>query len=250
MDNPGKSKLDASRRQLHGMDKAWARQAFHDLNTLGVRPNAAISLGMDARDPITRVTRELERQVPFLRDRVNKVRRQLRSTDPHVLTITSLRNACVTFVKGINGVQYGSRPVPFNESDLPKIEKAAVEWFTAVTDAIGPALEDRESKLAAAPAVFAAIGAMGSSLHQVSDDDTRRAAAQALALELKEVDWTRSAKWAGIAGKISPKGVLSVGGAKETAYAAYSALADAASPGYNTIRPVRVAQQHVDDLTA
>lgn len=232
----------------HGKDKAWARQAFHDLNTLGVRPNSAISLGMDARDPITRVSRELERQVPFLRDRVNKVRRQLRSTDPHVLTITSLRNACVTFAKGINGVQYGSRPVPLNEADLPKIEKAAVEWFTAVTDVIGPALEDRENKLAGAPAVFAAIGALGSALHQITDDDTRRANAKALALELKRVDWTRSAKWAGIAGKISPKGVLSVGGAKETAYAVYSALADEMSPAYNTIRPSLAAQQHEEGM--
>src|SRR5262249_55439237 len=65
----------------HGHDQLWARQCFHDLNTLGVRPNAALSIGMDARDPITRVTREVERRVPFFTNRVNKTRRQLRAND-------------------------------------------------------------------------------------------------------------------------------------------------------------------------
>jgi DGQHR domain-containing protein len=234
----------------HGLETGWARQAFHDLNTLGVRPNSAISLGMDARDPVTHVTRVLEREVPFLKGRVNKVRRQLRTSDAHVVTITGLRNACVTFAKGINGVQYGTRPVPVNEADLPKIEKAAIEWFTAVTEAIGPALEDRVSKLAASPAALAAIGAVGNQLMQIADDDTRRARAKQLANELKRVDWSRTAKWAGIAGKMSPKGALSVGGAKETAYAVYSALADESSPSYKTIRPAVAAQQHAEAVAS
>jgi len=34
----------------HGRDKQWARQSFHDLNALGVKPNAALSIGMDARE--------------------------------------------------------------------------------------------------------------------------------------------------------------------------------------------------------
>ena len=165
----------------------------------------------------------------------------MRSSDAHVVTITALRNACVTFAKGINGVQYGTRPVPLNPVDLPRIEKSAVDWFTAVTEAIGPALEDRTSKLASAPAVFAAIGAVGTPLSQIDDDEVRRARAKELAAELKKVDWTRSARWAGIAGKLSPKNVLSVGGAKENAYAAYSALADETSPGYTTIRTVMAA---------
>ena len=44
---------------------------------------------MDARDPLTRITRELERKVPFFHGRVNKVRRQLRSADTDVVTITA-----------------------------------------------------------------------------------------------------------------------------------------------------------------
>ena len=52
----------------HGRDKQWARQAFHDLNTLAVRPNSALSIGMDARDPITHICRAVERGVPLFKD--------------------------------------------------------------------------------------------------------------------------------------------------------------------------------------
>ena len=60
----------------HGKDKLWARQAFHDLNALAVKPNAALSIGMDARDPITQVCRALERKVPFFTDRARRAARR------------------------------------------------------------------------------------------------------------------------------------------------------------------------------
>jgi DNA sulfur modification protein DndB len=50
------------------------------------------------------------------------------------------------------------------------------------------------------------------------------------------VNWERLGQWSGIAGKLNPKGVLSVGGAKENAYAVYSALTDPTSSGYAVIR--------------
>lgn len=221
----------------HGVDVGWARQAFHDLNALGVKPNAALSLGMDARDPMTRIARQVERQVDFFTGRVNKVRRQLRSTDPHVVTITALRTACVTFAKGINGVQFGTRPVPMGEQDIPQLEAAAIDWFAAVADSIGPAIEDRSTNLASTPAVLAAIGAVGYPLISMSDEAGRRAHASKLASALREVDWSRNVKWAGIAGKINPKGIVSVGGAKENAYAVYSALAVPGQPSFNLVRP-------------
>lgn len=220
----------------HGKDVGWARQAFHDLNTLAVRPNSALSLSMDARDPITSVCREVERKVPFFVNRVNKVRRQLRSTDPDVVTLTALRTACVTLAEGINGLKWGTRPVPIEAKEVPRIQAAAIDWFGAVTEAIGPALQDREAKLASAPAVLAAIGALGEPLTHYADDAVRRAEAKKLAATLKTVDWSRNSTWAGIAGKLSAKGVLSVGGAKENAYAVYSALADQAQPTYKKVR--------------
>lgn len=219
-----------------GRDRLWARQAFHDLNTLGVKPNSALSIGMDARDPVTGITRDIERRVPFFTDRVNKVRRQLRSGDADVVTITSLRGACVTLAKGINGVQFGARPVPVDAAVLPLLTEAAITWFEAVTETIGAAIQDRENKLASAPSVIAAIGALGHPLVAIADPHERKARALQIAATLANVNWERNKRWEGIAGKFTPKGAFSVGGAKETAYAVFSALSDPNDPGYSRVR--------------
>jgi DNA sulfur modification protein DndB len=220
----------------HGRDEGWARQAFHDLNTLGVRPNAALSLGMDARDPITHICREVERRVPFFKDRVNKVRRQLRTSDPAVLTITTLRGACVTLAKGINGVQFGARPVPLEKDLIAAVEAAAIDWFGALTEAFGPAFENRDQSLASSPTAMAALGAIGHPLIHVADPKDRALKARELVLGLTTVNWGRDKTWEGIAGKFTPNGAFSLGGSKETAYAVYAALSDPTSPGYARVR--------------
>ncbi len=220
----------------HGRDQGWARQAFHDLNTLGVRPNAALSLGMDARDPITHICREVERRVPFFNGRVNKVRRQLRTSDPEIVTITTLRGACVTMAKGINGVQYGARPVPLDQKFADVVEVTAIEWFTALADAFGPAFENREHSLASSPTAMAALGAVGNPLTGIADPRDRALKARELVKTLAGVNWARDKTWEGIAGKFTPKGAFSLGGSKETAYAVYAALTDPSAPGYARIR--------------
>jgi DNA-sulfur modification-associated len=221
----------------HGKDELWARQSFHDLNTLGVRPNAALSIGMDARDPVTRVCRAVERRVPFLTGRVNKVRRQLRGADMEITTIAALRGACVTFAKGINGVQYGARPVPMDDTDLKTLEERAIEWFMALTEALGPVLEDRENNITASPSVLAALGAVGHPLSFTNDLAERMVKCRELITAMKSVDWRRGKPWEGIAGKFTPKGAFSLGGPKETAHAIFAALTNPASDGYRRIRP-------------
>jgi hypothetical protein len=220
----------------HGKDQQWARQSFHDLNTLGVKPNAALSIGMDARDPITRVARDVEQKVTFFRNRINNVRRQLRATDDDVTTIAALRGACVTIAKGIVGVQYGARPVPINEKDLPSVQAAAVDWFAALADALGPVLLDRENNITGAPAVLAALGAVGNQALHLADPDVRRLKCRELADSLKAVNWMRGKPWEGIAGKFTPKGKFSLGGPKETAHAIFAALTNPSSEGYARVR--------------
>lgn len=220
----------------HGRDEGWARQAFHDLNALGVKPNAALSLGMDARDPLTHICREVERRVPFFKDRVNKVRRQLRTSDSEIVTITTLRGACVTLAKGINGVQFGARPVPLDKELTKAVELAAIDWFSALTDAFGPAFENREQSLASSPTAMAALGAIGHPLVHIADADARTQKARELVQTLTSVNWSRDKTWEGIAGKFTPKGSFSLGGSKETAYAVYAALSDPSSPGFARVR--------------
>jgi DGQHR domain-containing protein len=225
----------------HGYTKNWARQAFHDLNVLGVRPNAAISIGMDARDPLTAIARQVERRVPFFKERVNKVRRQLRGADTDIVTIAALRGACITVAEGIGGVRYGSKPVPLADEKQAAVLDGTVAWLQAVTDAIGPAMEDREGKLASSPSVLAAIGAMGHELLHIDDPEQREAVRAGLIKKLRDVDWSRGKHWEGIAGKFTPKGAFSIGGSKETAYAIYGALSDDTSAAFLQVRPALAA---------
>jgi DGQHR domain-containing protein len=220
----------------YGRPTEWARQVFHDLNVLGVQPNKALAISMDARDPLTAVARDIEIEVPFFRNRVNKVRRQLKRSDPQVVTITALRGAAVTLSEGLGGVRFGARPVPIDASRIPRIREVALEWFTAVSELLGPAIEDREAKVAGAPPILAAIGAMGHVLVGIDNPVERRRRVQELVEKLKLVNWLKGKAWEGIAGKFTPKGTFSVGGTKETVYAIYAALDDVTSPGYQRIR--------------
>lgn len=220
----------------HGQNLEWARQVFHDLNTLGVQPNAALSISMDQRDPLTYVARQVEKKVPFFTGRVNTVRRQLRRSDADVVTITGLRGGCVTLVEGIGGVKYGVGPVHVDSKRIGLIETVAIEWFKAVAGAIGSSIEDRERTVAGSPTVIAAIGAVGHELVNISDSAQRAAKRDELIENLRLVRWDKGPIWEGIAGKFSPKGTFSVGGSKETAYAIYAALIDRANEGYKKVR--------------
>ncbi|MBI3953230.1 MAG: hypothetical protein HY330_01810 [Chloroflexi bacterium] len=221
----------------HEKPAPWARQAFHDLNTFGVRPNAALSISMDEREPLTGIARQVEKEVALFTGRVSHSKRQLGARDKEIVTLSALRLGCVTFAKGITGVQFGSRPVELAPGDTERVGHAAVTWFNAVAGVMGNAFSDRRAVAGSATAM-AAIGALGNQLLQLSKDEERAQKAIHLARTLlRPVDWSADQHWDGIIGKRSPKGKLSIAGPKEAAYTMYAALSDADDPGYLKIRP-------------
>src|SRR5947207_12248855 len=121
----------------HGRDVDWAKQVFHDLNVLGVVPNAALAIGMDNRDPLTAVAREVEVNVALFSGRVNRQSRQLKARDREVMTINTLRGACITLAEGISGIKHGSNPVSIPKEKVDHIRTVALEWFSAVAGKIG-----------------------------------------------------------------------------------------------------------------
>lgn len=223
---------------VHGKPAGFARQCFHDLNVLGVRPNAALAISMDARDPVTAVTRAVATDVPFFNGRVNEKSRQLKRADPQVVTLSALRGACVTFMLGIGGVKFGAKPV--TEISMDQAEKAhpiAVDWFKSLVDVMGPALQPnaRPQSVASSPAVLAALGALGHDVLAANPAD-REAVKRRLLEKVQSVVWTRDRSWDGIAGKMARSGKLTLGGSKEVAYAVYNALCYENQPGYASIR--------------
>ena len=223
---------------VHGKPAGFARQCFHDLNVLGVQPNAALAISMDARDPVTAVTRAVAVQVPFFNGRVNEKSRQLKRSDPNVVTLSALRGACVTFMLGIGGVKFGAKPViDISMEQAKEAEPTAVDWFQSLTEVVGPAMEAsvRRTTVASSPAVLAALGALGHDL-LTAELDQRDDVKRRLLGEIQAITWTRDRAWDGIAGKMTTSGKLTLGGSKEVAYAVHNALRYENQPGYASIR--------------
>jgi DGQHR domain-containing protein len=233
--NPNTRKQQVDVKFCYDRPLEWAKQAFHDLNLLSVRPNAATAIAMDMRDPLTSVTRDVAK-LPFFNGRVASSR-QLKKNDTGICTLSVLRTAVVCFSEGIGGLQYGNKPVPVTADRIPLVKAAALEYFEALTNKLGPTMEQRNDMVAASPAVMAALGAMGHKAAAVTEQPPRQAEISAALKLLDGVDWRRGQKWDGIAGKLRPDGVFSTaGGAKDSGHACYSALADSSSSHYTTIR--------------
>lgn len=148
-----------------------------------------------------------------------------------------LRTAVVCFSEGIAGLQYGNKPVPVDPKRVPTLEKAAIEYFDALTKQVGASMEQRNDTVAASPAVMAALGAVGHTVASIEDSAQRQAEVSRVLHTLDGVDWKRGARWDGIAGKIRPDGVFSTaGGAKDSGHTCYAALADSTSSHYQAIR--------------
>jgi hypothetical protein len=185
-------------------------QAFHDLNLLSVRPNAATAISMDMRDPLTSITRQVA-QIPFFKDRVASSR-QLKKKDTAICTLSVLRTAVVCFSEGIAGLQHGNKPVQVDPKRVPTVEQAALEYFDALTKQVGPSMEQRNETVAASPAVMAALGALGHTVAGIGDSALRQAEVSRALNTLAGVDWKCGPRWDGITGKIRPEGEFSTAG--------------------------------------
>jgi hypothetical protein len=143
----------------------------------------------------------------------------------------------VCFSEGIAGLQHGNKPVQVDPKRVPTLEKAALEFFDALTKQVGPPIEQRNETVAASPAVMAALGAVGHTVASIEDLAQRETEIRRVLLTLDRVSWTRGPRWDGIAGKIRPDGVFSTaGGAKDSGHTCYAALADSTSAHYRTVR--------------
>jgi hypothetical protein len=227
-----------------------ARQGFYDLNTREVKPNAAVSISMDTLDPATMITRKVILESEVLQKwGVNLTRRQLRSTDREVLTISALRTGIVTTMFGSGGLAVGNRPTAdrlseFTPEQLEALSASVVEVWVAVLEQLEPELARRSETVVAAPALLAGIGILA---HHAVSSPPRKTDKWTIAeiLErLADVNWSRlvrqgdrvSSPWDGIAGKFTPSGSFSIGGPKEVGHAVGDALENRGTAAGTQIR--------------
>jgi hypothetical protein len=244
----------------HGKTLTDARQGFYDLNTREVKPNAAVAIAMDSLDVATRITRAVMQESTVLGRGVgvNLMRRQLRKTDPELMTISGLRTGVVTTILGAPGLQVGSRPIDAAQLPDGTDEEALTEGVVDVWTALLEGLEDelqperRPSSVVSAPALLAGLGVLA---HHAVPKPPRRDGTAGWSVEqvvehLEGVNWDRTyvvehrqdeadvlgSRWDGIAGKFTPSGAFSIGGPKEVGYAVADALENPDSEGGRQIR--------------
>lgn len=222
---------------LHGVDMMQAQDVFAVCNTEGTKVTTSMAISLNNKDPATLLTKTVEQGVPGLTGRVNRQKRQLSKHDDDIVTMSALRGAVVCFVEGIGGIQNQTRAVEIPATEMEILEGAARIWFREVTEAMGRDLHPshREESFASAPAVWAAIGAIGhdvlkkvagKELDQSFTTDALEHAFAAAANRLGKVDWSRGEHWTSVGAKRSMSGAITLGGPKETGSLIYKALSD------------------------
>ncbi|MGW3712781.1 DNA sulfur modification protein DndB [Streptomyces albogriseolus] len=225
----------------HGVSAKVARQYFHDLNVLAVRPNTSLGLSMNTSDPLMQVVDDVQ-LLDVLRGRVEQSARQLGKKSNRLVTLQNLRQLVVNVAKGISGIQYGSRPVPVEDVDLMALSEVSSNLVARYFDRYLSEIADREQSLAGTGPVLAAIGAMGNKVLRAPAHE-RDAELERLFHVIKSVDWRKGPQWVGIAGNYTASGVFSAKGTKEVAYAVHTALSDPSSQTYRKIRQENAAEQ-------
>jgi uncharacterized small protein (DUF1192 family) len=221
----------------HGINTETARQYFHDLNILAVKPNTSLGLSMDAKDTIMKVVGNLEVRIAVLNGKVDRLARQLPKKSHKIMTVQSLRQFAINTMLGMPGIQYGARPAPIPDGlNLNELEEVGRDWLEKYLSHFAAEVVDRENSLAGSAPVIAAVGAIGNTILKAGDQYERERVARDQLESLKEVNWKKGDHWAGIAGKFTAKGTFSIGGTKEVAYAIYNVLTDSANPGYRRVR--------------
>ena len=174
-----------------GLPLEEERQAFRDQNLLVQRPDVSLSHYFDQRSPVVLIAKDLLQQVPQFRDNVEKVENGLGSSNPKLLTLSTLVTATKYMFPNFK-----------SKKDLkPKIDWAVTFWIaTASTFADDPwrikskeeRFRQRQESLAVSAVVFQALGMLARDLYQesVPAPDLLRWLAR-----LEEIDWRRKNKF-------------------------------------------------------
>lgn len=222
----------------HGIPEDQAQQIFADCNSQGVKVSTSMAIGLDNRDDATQLAKQIEKDVPRITGKVNRQKRQLSGKDEDLITMSAFRGSVVCFVQGIGGVQFQTKNVEISLERHDLLREAGALWYSIVLETLGFALrpEARAENFASAPAVWAAIGALGYETYRdllgddfdgVADFQSVEAAFRSSAeAYLKPVDWRRLDHWQTAGAKKSSTGAVTLGGPKEAGTLVYKAIKD------------------------
>jgi hypothetical protein len=208
--------------QFHfNCDSKWAHHAFNTRNREGVK-QTGLTLGASESDPHMWVVRSLLDANPHLKDFIDVKARQGSPARP--LTGSALMQFVRCLQVGIIGTQKGKAPTDLEGEELERLRQQSLQWFEALTQALGDNLYSPACNCSA-PQVLAALGALGHDVLRATDPARQRSQEEVLS-RLRKIDWSKGSQWLDVAGKRAADGKLSVGGGA-TVYAqrTYAAIA-------------------------
>jgi DGQHR domain-containing protein len=71
-------------------NRAAVRQMFSDLNLNAKPPSKTIGLSFETRDPVALIAKEMEKEIPLFKDRVNHMSNSLPASSANVITMNTL----------------------------------------------------------------------------------------------------------------------------------------------------------------
>jgi DNA sulfur modification protein DndB len=220
----------------HGKTIEWAKQAFHDLNVFGVKPNPTLAIFMDYRDPVNKIAKDIADS--FFAGRVETQARQVSTKTDNLFTMAALRLFVVCLASGTAVVANATKSA--TDAASPDLGAKASAWLSTLQEHLpGEGMASRRS-IFTVPPMVAALGAAG---HEHIDPTW-----------LRDIEWERDAAtpdgdllWDGIAGKRGrqplvdsigeEKASLAVGGPKEYVHSCFRALTDPESYEFRRVRP-------------
>lgn len=215
----------------HGVSVEMAGKWFADINGRGVKVNANLIVSRDFTDPFGDIARTV---FPALHAPLEEKGRQVKASGPEIFTALQARLAVTAMTLGPSAIGYGAGRIPDDGVDFERLELATEEWFGYVFKTLGVAAFKNKDKVLRSVPVLAAIGAVGRPYYD-GDEKTRRAAQRII--KDSTINWDARDHWGGICGKVNPNtGKFAVGSAKEYGKAAFNALTDPNSYGYEKIR--------------
>ncbi|MGN6201410.1 MAG: DNA sulfur modification protein DndB [Solirubrobacterales bacterium] len=215
----------------HGVPVEMAGKWFADINGRGVKVNANLIVSRDVTDPFGEIAKTV---FPALNAPLEEKGRQVKATTPEIFTALQARLAVTALTLGPSAIGYGAGRIPDDDVDFEQLKAATKDWFGYVFKTLGVAAFKNKGKVLRSVPVLAAIGAVGRPYYD-GNEKARREARQTI--KDPTINWDAGDHWSGICGKVNPNtGKFAVGSAKEYGKAAFNALTDPNSYGYEKIR--------------
>lgn len=163
-----------------------SQQMFSDLNRYAVRPTKSSGILYDHRDPMSRLTNKLIKEVSVFKGMTEEAKSSISNRSRKLFTLSSIYQATKRFLQKKDGEVISSKEEKLSFDFWEAVAKNMPDWHDAVNRRVSPS-ELRRDYVHAHGLALQALAIAGNSLtkHHPSDWKGRLA-------KIKKIDWSRA----------------------------------------------------------